>query len=101
MASKRNSVIPLQRLEAEARALGKRLDALIVQARKAETGARSSAMRQMRMLQQRQRQAARALAKLGRQSAAAGEPMVIGLQKAWRDIELAVRQGAKRFRDTA
>ena len=40
------------------------------------------------------------LAKLGRQSAAASAPILAGLHKAWRDIELAVRQSAKRFRDT-
>ncbi len=59
-------------LEAEARQLGKSLDA----------------------------QAQQALAKLGRQSAAASAPILAGLHKAWRDIELAVRQSAKRFRET-
>jgi hypothetical protein len=86
--------------EAEARALGKRLDALIARARRTEAGARSSAMRQIRGLQKQQAAAQRVLAKLGRQSAAASAPILVGLQKAWRDIELAVRQSAKRFRDT-
>ena len=89
-----------RRLEAEARDLGKRLDALIGQARKAEAGARASAMQQIRVLQRQQAQAKQALAKLGRQGAAASGPIFVGLQKAWRDIELAVRQAAKRFRET-
>ena len=57
-------------------------------------------MRQIRKLQRQQAQAKQALAKLGRQSAAASAPILVGLQKAWRDIELAVRQSAKRFRET-
>jgi len=90
-----------RRLEAEARALGKRLDVLMAQARKAEAAARASTMRQIRVLQQRQAQARVVLAKLGRQGAAASGPILVGLQKAWRDIDLAVRQGAKRFRETS
>ena len=101
MARKRKPKAPASRkLEAEARELGRRLDALVAQARKAETGARASAMRQIRALQRQQAAAQRALSKLGRQGAAASEPILVGLQKAWRDIELAVRQAAKRFRDT-
>ena len=57
-------------------------------------------MRQIRMVQRQQAQAQQALAKLGRQSAAASAPILAGLHRAWRDIELAVRQSAKRFRDT-
>jgi hypothetical protein len=103
MARKRkgNARTTGRHLEAEARELGRRLDALIAQARKAEAGARASAMRQIRVLQRQQAQAKVVLAKVGRQSAAASEPIIAGLQKAWRDIELAVRKGAKRFRDTA
>jgi hypothetical protein len=41
------------------------------------------------------------VARLGRQSAAASKPILAGLQKAWRDVELAVQQSAKRFRETA
>jgi len=53
------------------------------------------------MVQRQQAQAQQALAKLGRQSAAASAPILAGLHKAWRDIELAVRQSAKRFRETS
>jgi hypothetical protein len=100
MARKARKSTTASRLEAEARELGKRLDALVARARKAEAGARVSAMRQIRMVQRQQAQAQQALAKLGRQSAAASAPILAGLHKAWRDIELAVRQSAKRFRDT-
>lgn len=100
MARKARKSTTASRLEAEARELGKRLDALVVRARKAEAGARVSAMRQIRMVQRQQAQAQQALAKLGRQSAAASAPILAGLHKAWRDIELAVRQSAKRFRET-
>ena len=100
MARKARKSTTASRLEAEARELGKRLDALMARARKAEAGARASAMRQIRMVQRQQAQAQQALAKLGRQSAAASAPILAGLHKAWRDIELAVRQSAKRFRDT-
>lgn len=97
---KRKANTTSRSLEAEARELGKRLDALAAQARKAQADARVRAMRQIRVLQRQQAQAKQALAKLGRQSAAASGPILVGLQKAWRDIELAVRQSAKRFRET-
>ncbi len=100
MARKARKSTTASTLEAEARELGKRLDALVARARKAEAGARVSAMRQIRMVQRQQAQAQQALAKLGRQSAAASAPILAGLHRAWRDIELAVRQSAKRFRDT-
>jgi len=97
----RKALAARRRLEAEARALGKRLDVLMAQARRAEAAARASTMRQIRVLQKRQAQARVVLAKLGRQGAAASGPILVGLQKAWRDIDLAVRQGAKRFRETS
>jgi len=100
MARKARKSTTASTLEAEARELGRRLDALVARARKAEAGARVSAMRQIRMVQRQQAQAQQALAKLGRQSAAASGPILAGLHKAWRDIELAVRQSAKRFRET-
>ena len=101
MARKARKSTTASRLEAEARELGKRLDALMARARKAEAGARANVMRQIRIVQRQQAQAQQALAKLGRQSAAASAPILAGLHKAWRDIELAVRQSAKRFRETS
>jgi hypothetical protein len=106
-ARKRRSAAPRRKpasgldLRREVRDMGKRLDYLMAQARKAEAGARATAMRQLRQLQRNQSAANRALAKLGRQSSAASAPIIAGLQKAWRDIELSVRQAAKRFRETA
>jgi hypothetical protein len=99
-AQKRKAASGLD-LSKEIRDLGKRLDYLMTQARGAEASARKGAMRQLRQLQRNQAAANRALAKLGRQSAAASTPIIAGLQKAWRDIELSVRQAAKRFRETA
>jgi hypothetical protein len=58
-------------------------------------------MQQIRVLQKRQAAARVVLAKLGRQGAAASGPILVGLQKAWRDIDVAVREGAKRFRETS
>jgi hypothetical protein len=105
MASKRKAnparTAPVTRkIQAEVRAAGKRVNALMAQARKAEAAARATTLRQIRMLQQQQAVAQRTLSKLGRQSAAASAPILAGLQKAWRDVEVAMRQGAKRFRDT-
>ena len=67
---------------ARTRVLRKRLTALIANANKAQAAAR------------------KALAKLGRQGAAASGPILGGLQKAWRELDVAVRAGAKRFRET-
>jgi hypothetical protein len=88
-------------LHAEMRAVGKQLDRLMAEARKAEKGARASAERELRALKRRQAQAQKALAKLGRQSAAASGPLIAGLQKAWQDMGLAMHQATKRFRQTS
>jgi hypothetical protein len=87
-------------LHKEVRAVGKQLDWLMAEARKAEKGARASAVRELQVLKRKQAATNRALAKLGRQSAAAGAPIVAGMQKAWHDMELAVRLANKRFRET-
>jgi len=83
------------------RAVGKRLDWLMAEARKAEKSARATAVRDLELLKRKQAAANRALAKLGRQSAAASAPLVAGMQKAWHDMELAMRQASKRFRQTS
>lgn len=70
-------------------------------ARKTEASVRASSVKQLAMLKQKHAQAKVRLAKLSRQSAAASGPMKAGLRKAWRNIELAVRQATKRFRETA
>lgn len=88
-------------LQKEIRAAGKRLDWLMAEARKAEKGARASAERELRALKRKQARAQKALAKLGRQSAAASGPLIAGLQKAWHEMGLAVHQAAKRYRATS
>ena len=90
-----------QGASAKARVLRKRLNTLIARARKAEKVARMQAKRQVEVLRKRQAAARVALAKLGRQGAAASGPILGGLQKAWRELDVAVRAGAKRFRETS
>jgi len=88
-------------LRKEIRAAGRQLDWLMAEARKAEKSARASAERELRVLNRRQAAAQKALAKLGRQSAAASGPLIAGLQKAWQDMGLAMHQAAKRYRATS
>ena len=85
-------------LQKEMSAVGKQLDWLMGEAKKAEAGARRGAERELRELRRKQAAAQKALAKLGRRGAAASEPIIAGLQKAWRDVGLAMHQAAKRFR---
>lgn len=87
-----------RRIESEMRKLSKRLSLIEQQARKSGAALQSSTMRNMRELQRQQAAVQRALAQFGRQSYAASGPLAAGLQKAWRDIELSVRQAAKKFR---
>jgi hypothetical protein len=101
MARKRKTAPSRRKLETEMTHLDGRLDALIAAARRAEAGVRSGTMQQLRALRRKQATAQKALAKLGRQSTAASGPMIVGLQKAWRDIEVGLRQATKRFRQTA
>ena len=88
-------------LQKEIREAGKHLDWLMAQARKAEAGTRSHAQRELRALKLKQAKAKKALAKLSRQSTAASAPILAGLQRAWRDMGLAMHQAAKRFRETS
>jgi hypothetical protein len=107
MALKRKTAGRLD-LHKEVRAVGRQLDWLMAEldwlmaeARKAEKSARANVVRELQVLKRRQAAANRALAKLGRQSAAASAPIVAGLQKAWHDMELAMRQASKRFSETS
>lgn len=101
MARKRKGAAGSKASDAKARALRNRLNALISKARKAQAAARKSATRQVKVLQQRQAVARKALARLGRKGGAASGPILGGLQKAWRELDVAVRAGAKRFRETS
>jgi C4-dicarboxylate-specific signal transduction histidine kinase len=88
-------------LHREVNAVGKQIDTLMSQAKKAEASTRKSAERELRALKRKQTEASRALAKLGRQSAAASEPILAGLQKAWQDMGRAIHLAARRFRETS
>ena len=101
MARKRKAAAGSKASEAKVRALKKRLNAMIAKANKAQAAARKGAARQIKVLKVRQAQARRALAKLGRKGGAASGPILGGLKKAWSELDMAVRAGAKRFRETS
>ena len=101
MASKRSADPASRRMEGEFRQLGKKLDELIAKSRGAEAKARARYAKQIKVLRAKQAQAKTALAHLRRQSAAASGPLKAGLRKAWRDIEDAVKEATKRFRETS
>ena len=101
MARKRKGAATSKASASRARTLRTRLNALIVKAGKAQVAARKSAARQVKVLQKRQAVARKALARLGRKGGAASGPILGGLQKAWRELDVAVRAGAKRFRETS
>jgi len=101
MASKRGSDPTSRKMEGEFRQLGKKLDGLIARSRGTEAKARARYAKQIKALKAKQAQAKTALAHLKRQSAAAGGPLKAGLRKAWRDIEDAVKEATKRFRETS
>lgn len=89
-----------QKLNGELNHLEKRLNALLKTARTAETSVRKGALDQIAALQKKQAAAKKELLRLARASAAASGPIASGMQKAWRDIDLAVRQATRRFRET-
>ena len=101
MARKRKAAAANKVSVARGRAMRKRLTVLIANANKAQAAARKSAARQIKVLQKRQAVARRALARLGRKGGAASGPILGGLQRAWRELDVAVRAGAKRFRETS
>jgi hypothetical protein len=84
------------RAQKELRTLGQKLDALVTRARRTEREAEARYARQLKALRARQAQA-----KLRRRSAAATPPLKSGLQRAWSDLNKAVRQAATRFRSTS
>ncbi|MDA1118823.1 MAG: hypothetical protein O2979_12675 [Proteobacteria bacterium] len=99
LAGKRKAASRLN-LHKEVRAVGKQLDWLMAEAHKVENSARAGIVRELQVLKRKQAAANQALAKLGRQSAAASAPLVAGMQKAWHDMGFAVRQASRRFRQT-
>lgn len=99
MASKR-SVTSSRKIEREFRQLGRKLDGLIAKTRLAESQVRAKYAKQISVLKGKRVAAKATLSHLTRQSAAARGPLKAGLRKAWRDIDSAVRQASKRFRET-
>jgi len=89
------------KLNAELKQLGKQFDALAKQVSQAQVSARAQYAKQLKALQTKQAAAKKALEHFGRQSAAAAGPLKSGLRKAWKDIDAAVRQATRRFRETA
>lgn len=85
----------------ELRTLGQKLDALIGQAKRTEREAEARYAKQIKALRTKQAQAKKAVDKLRRRSAAAAPPLKSGLQRAWADLNDAVKQAAARFRKTS
>jgi hypothetical protein len=83
------------------RTLGQRLDKLIGQAKRTEREVETRYAKQIQALRAKQAQARKAVQKLRRRSAAAAPPLKSGLQRAWADLNDAVRQAAARFRKTS
>lgn len=88
-------------MESKFRKLGLKLDRLIVKTRRAEVDARAKYARQLGTLRLRQEQAKRILARLRRRGSAAGGPLKTGFHRAWRELSAAVREAAKRYRETS
>jgi len=98
MARKRKAVAKKNSTEKELLTLRQRLDALISQARKTEQRAARMYAQQRKALRARQAQAKKALARLRRRSASAAPVLKSGLQRAWSDLNKAVKDAATRFR---
>ena len=90
-----------KKAQQELRTLGQRIDALIAQAKRTEREAALRYEKQLKSLRAKQAQAKTAVEKLRRRSAAAAPPLKAGLQRAWADLNDAVKQAAARFRKTS
>jgi ABC-type transporter Mla subunit MlaD len=90
-----------KRAAKELRAMRKRLDSTLAQAKRTEKQVAKLYAQQRQNLRARQAQAKAALARLRRQSAAAAPALKSGVQRAWSDLNSAVREAAARFRKTA
>lgn len=101
MARKKGKAASGRKTQKELRTLGQRLDKLIGQAKRTEREVETRYAKQIRGLRLKQAQAKRAVQKLRRRSAAAAPPLKSGLQRAWADLNDAVRQATARFRKTS
>ena len=84
----------------ELKTLRQKLDSMLGRAKRAEREVEARYARQMQALRAKQAQAKKAVQKLGRRSAAAAPSLKAGLQRAWADLNDAVRQAAANFRKT-
>lgn len=90
-----------KRTEKELRTLRQRLDALIARAKRTERQVARVYAKQRQALRARQAKAKLALQRLRRQSAAAAPPLKAGLQRAWTELNAAVKEAATRFRGSS
>lgn len=101
MARKKSKAGTGTKAHKELRSLGQRLDKLIGEAKRAERDVESRYAKQIRALRLKQARAKRAVQKLRRRSAAAAPLLKSGLQRAWSDLNVAVKQATARFRKTS
>ncbi|MDH3320445.1 MAG: hypothetical protein OEO84_12260 [Betaproteobacteria bacterium] len=101
MARKKRSAPAGKKTTKELQTLRQKLDSLLARAKSTEREIEARYAKQMQALREKQAQAKKAVQKLGRRSVAAGPPLKAGLQRAWADLNDAVRQAAARFRKTS
>ena len=101
MARRKGNATSSKQAHKELRTLRERLDKLIGQAKRTEREVETRYAKQIRALRLKQALAKRAVQKLRRRSAAAAPPLKSGLQRAWADLNDAVKQAAARFRKTS
>jgi tRNA U34 5-carboxymethylaminomethyl modifying GTPase MnmE/TrmE len=101
MARKKRKAAASKKTTQELRTLRQRLDALLGRAKRTERQIEARYAKQMQVLRAKQAQAKTAAQKLRRRSAAAAPPLKAGLQRAWADLNDAVRQAAAIFRKTS
>jgi hypothetical protein len=101
MARRKRKAASGKGAQKEQRALRQRLDKLIGQAKRTEREVRARAAAQIRALRLKQAQAKRAAQKLRRRSAAAAPALKSGLQRAWGELNEAMKEAAARFRKTS
>lgn len=101
MARRKKAAAKSRPNDKELRTHRKRLDALMAQARRTEQRVAKAYAQQRKALRARQAQAKKALARLRRRSAAAAPVLKSGLQRAWSDLNAAVKEAAARFRGSS
>jgi hypothetical protein len=101
MARKRKAAPRKMRTEKELLTLRQRLDALLARAKRTERQVEKAYVKQRQALRVRQAKAQQALQRLRRRSAAAAPPLKSGLQRAWADLNAAVKEAASRFRGSS